>query len=138
MNNYLSNALTRHLETHQLSAVEFERRAGLPGASVSRIHTGRHPRPETMSAILSSVPTEDARRLLLAYLRDDCPDDWEQRIILDIASPSSVVREEMPSPTAPARPQIEAAIEALAQAAEGDSHLREWLIDTARLLNLTE
>jgi hypothetical protein len=141
MSNYLSVELTRYVERRQLTAVQVERAAGLPNATLARIHTGRHPRPETMSALLASVPQPDAELLLLAYLRDDCPDDWEQRIHLEIM-PAGSLAEPASTYQAPhaqngaAKPQIDRALAALTQAAAGDTDLRDWLIQTAHILRL--
>jgi hypothetical protein len=134
MNDHLSIALRSFLERHQRSALDVERRADLPNATIARIFTGRHPRPETMSALLGAVPQDEAAILLLAYLRDDCPDDWEDKITLDLltghlAEPSSGY--------GPAKPAtIEEALAALTRAAQGDANLRAWIITTARILNL--
>jgi len=119
-----------------------ERRAGLPNATVAGILRGRHPRPETMSALLASVPQHDAELLLLAYLRDDCPDDWEQRILLEIMAGSRLAEPqgtyESPAITGSGspKPQIDRALAALAQAAAGDTALRDWIIQTAQILRL--
>jgi hypothetical protein len=134
MNDHLSIALRSFLERQQRTALDVERTAGLPNATIARIFTGRHPRPETMSALLHAVPQDEAAILLLAYLRDDCPDDWQDKITLDLltghlAEPSSGY--------GPAKPAtIEEALAALTRAAQGDANLRSWIITTARILNL--
>jgi hypothetical protein len=136
MNDHLSIALRSFLERQQRTALDVERTAGLPNATIARIFTGRHPRPETMSALLHAVPQDEAAILLLAYLRDDCPDDWEDKITLDLltghlAEPSSGY--------GPAKPAtIEEALAALTRAAQGDANLRSWIITTAKILNLID
>jgi hypothetical protein len=141
MTQHLANSLRDHLERNALAALEMERRAGLPNATVAGILRGRHPRPETMSALLASVPTNDAELLLLAYLRDDCPDDWEQRIHVEVMPVAHQVSESTttyfcpPGEQAP-KPQIDRALAALTQAASGDTELRDWIIQTAQVLNL--
>jgi hypothetical protein len=134
MTDHLSIALRSFLERQQRTALDVERTAGLPNATIARIFTGRHPRPETMSALLHAIPQNEAAILLLAYLRDDCPDDWEDKITLDLltghlAEPSSGY-----SPAKPAT--IEEALAALTRAAQGDANLRAWIITTAKILNL--
>jgi hypothetical protein len=136
MTDHLSIALRSFLERHQRTALDVERTAGLPNATIARIFTGRHPRPETMSALLHAIPQDEAAILLLAYLRDDCPDDWEDKITLDLltghlAEPSSGY-----SPAKPAT--IEEALAALTRAAQGDANLRAWIITTAKILNLID
>jgi hypothetical protein len=141
MTDHLAIALRNYLERSDRSALDVERTAGLPNATIARIFTGRHPRSDTMSALLRAVPLEVARDLLIAYLKDDCPDDWEQRLIIDVLIASDGLQEQHPSGyTAGNSPTgqtvVEEALAALTKAAEGDASLRDWLIDTAKLLNL--
>jgi hypothetical protein len=134
MNDHLSIALRSYLERSQRSALDVERRAGLPNAFIAGIMRGTHPRPKSMSALLSAVPQEEAILLLIAYLRDDCPDDWEDKIQIDIIVCSM---QEPATPYGPTRPAtIEEALAALTRAAQGDTHLRDWIITTAHILNL--
>jgi hypothetical protein len=134
MTDHLSIALRSFLERNQRSALDVERTAGLPNATIARIFTGRHPRPETMSALLHAVPQEEAAVLLLAYLRDDCPDDWEDKIKLDLLT--SHLAEPTVTYGTPKAATIEAALAALTHAAHGDENLRLWLINTAKILKL--
>lgn len=134
MTDHLSIALRGYLQRHQLSALEVERRAGLPNATFARIFTGRHPRPDTMSALLGAVPQDEAATLLLAYLRDDCPDDWEDKITLDLLV--SHVAEPGAAYGTPKVATIEEALAAFTRHAQGDEALRTWLITTAQILNL--
>ncbi len=134
MNDHLSIALRSYLERSQRSALDVERRADLPNATIARIFTGRHPRPETMSSLLSAVPQAEAVTLLLAYLRDDCPDDWEDKIRLDCLF--SQVAEPEPVYGTPKTTTIEEALAALTHAAQGDEQLRAWIITSVKILNL--
>jgi hypothetical protein len=136
MTDHLSIALRSYLERSERSALDVERRANLPNATLASIMRGTHPRPKTMSALLHTIPQDEAAILLLAYLRDDCPDDWEDKITLDLltghlAEPSSGY-----SPAKPAT--IEEALAALTRAAQGDANLRAWIITTAKILNLID
>jgi hypothetical protein len=97
---------------------------------------GTHPRPKTMSALLHAVPQDEAAILLLAYLRDDCPDDWEDKITLDLLTGHLAESSGAYGPAKPAT--IEEALAALTRAAEGDANLRSWIITTARILNLID
>ena len=136
MTDHLSIALRSYLERHQFSALEVERRAGLPNATLAGIMRGNHPRPKSMSALLGAVPQAEATTLLLAYLRDDCPDDWEDKIQLDLLV--SHVAEPSGTYGTPKAATIEEALAALTRAAQGDANLRAWLITTAKILNLIE
>lgn len=88
-----------------------------------------------MSALLSAVPQEEAVKLLLAYLRDDCPSDWEDKIQLDIIVTS--LQEASPIEAGSHRAdRLDEAMIALTRAATGSGTLRDWLITTAHILNL--
>lgn len=134
MNDHLAIAVRSYLERSQRSALDVERRAGLPNATLARIFTGRHPRPETMSALLGAVPQDEAATLLLAYLRDDCPDDWEDKIQLDLLT--THLAETDPTYGTPKAATIEEALAAITRATQGDANLRAWIITTAKILNL--
>lgn len=134
MNDHLAIALRSYLERHKLSALELERRAALPNATLAGIMRGTHPRSKTMSAILNAVPISEAEALLLAYLRDDCPDEWEDKITLNVLV--AHLSEPVPSYGSDTPATIEAALAAFTRAAQGDENLREWLITSARILNL--
>lgn len=136
MNDHLSIALRSYLERTQRTALDVERRSNLPNATIARIFTGRHPRPETMSALLGAVPQDEAATLLLAYLRDDCPDDWEDKIQLDLLT--THLAETDSTYGTPKAATIEEALAALTRAAQGDANLRAWIITTAKILNLIE
>ncbi len=136
MTDHLSIALRSYLERHQLSALEVERRAGLPNATLAGIMRGNHPRPKSMSALLGAVPQDEAGILLLAYLRDDCPDDWEDKIQLDLLT--THLAETDSTYGTPKAATIEEALAALTRAAQGDANLRAWIITTAKILNLIE
>lgn len=134
MTDHLSIALKSFLQRFDQTALELERRAGLPNASIANIMRGTHPRPKTMSALLSAVPQAEAVTLLLAYLRDDCPDDWEDKIRLDCLF--SHVTEPEPVYGTPKTTTIEEALAALTHAAQGDEQLRAWIITSVKILNL--
>ena len=89
-----------------------------------------------MSALLGAVPQAEAGTLLLAYLRDDCPDDWEDKIQLDLLT--THLAEPSGTYGTPKAATIEDALAALTRAAQGDANLRSWIITTAKILNLIE
>jgi len=94
-----------------------------------------------MSALLAAVPVEVARDLLIAYLKDDCPDDWENKLIIDVLIETDSLHERdatgyTASPATDRQTQLEEAITALTHAANGDAATRDWIIDTAKLFNL--
>jgi hypothetical protein len=140
MTDHLAIALRNYLERSDRSALDVERTAGLPNATIAGVIRGRHPRSDTMSALLAAVPVEVARELLIAYLKDDCPDDWETKLIIDVLMPEGLHERNASSYTAgqptDRQTQLEDALAALTHAAQGDSATRDWIIDTAKLLNL--
>jgi hypothetical protein len=140
MTDHLAIALRNYLERSDRSALDVERTAGLPNATIAGVIRGRHPRSDTMSALLAAVPVEVARELLIAYLKDDCPDDWETKLIIDVLMPEGLQERNASSYTAgqptDRQTQLEDALAALTHAAQGDSATRDWIIDTAKLLNL--
>ena len=141
MTDHLAIALRNYLERSDRSALDVERTAGLPNATIAGVIRGRHPRSDTMSALLAAVPIEVARDLLIAYLKDDCPDDWETKLIIDVLVPDGGLQERDASSYTAGQPtdrqtQLEDALAALTHAAQGDAATRDWIIDTARLLNL--
>lgn len=140
MTDYLANAIRNYLDRSNRTALDVERTAGLPNATIAGIFRGQHPRSKTMSALLAAVPIEVARDLLIAYLKDDCPDDWETKLIIDVLVPDGLQERDASSYTAgqptDRQTQLEDALAALTHAAQGDAATRDWIIDTARLLNL--
>jgi hypothetical protein len=141
MTDHLAIALRDYLERSNRSALDVERTAGLPNATIARIFTGRHPRSDTMSALLAAVPIEVARTFLIAYLKDDCPDDWEGKVLIDVLLDDSGIHERNATSYTAGQPTdrqtlLEQALSALTHAANGDAATRDWIIDTAKLLNL--
>ena len=141
MTDHLAIALRNYLERSDRSALDVERTAGLPNATIARIFTGRHPRSDTMSALLAAVPVEVARDLLIAYLKDDCPDDWQNKLIIDVLTDTASLQDRAATgytagPPIDRQTQLEEAITALTHAANGDAATRDWIIDTAKLFNL--
>jgi len=141
MKDHLAIALKNYLERSDRSALDVERTACLPNATIAGVIRGRHPRSDTMSALLAAVPIEVARDLLIAYLKDDCPDDWEGKVIIDVLLDSPGLHDCSSTGYTAGQPtdrqtQLEDALAALTHAAQGDAATRDWIIDTARLLNL--
>jgi hypothetical protein len=141
MTDHLAIALRNYLERFDRSALDVERTAGLPNATIAGVIRGRHPRSDTMTALLAAVPIEIARTFLIAYLKDDCPDDWEGKVLIDVLLNDSGIHERNATSYTANQPtdrqtQLEDALAALTHAAQGDSATRDWIIDTAKLLNL--
>jgi len=141
MNDHLAIALRNYLERSERSALDVERTAGLPNATIAGVIRGRHPRSDTMSALLAAVPIEVARTFLIAYLKDDCPDDWEGKVLIDVLLDDSGIHERNATDYTAGQPTdrqtlLEQALSALTHAANGDAATRDWIIDTAKLLNL--
>ena len=141
MTDYLANAIRDYLDRSERTALDVERTAGLPNATIAGIFRGQHPRSKTMSALLAAVPVEVARDLLIAYLKDDCPDDWESKLIIDVLTDTASLEERSltsytASPPMDRQTQLEEALTALTHAANGDAATRDWIIDTAKLFNL--
>ncbi len=125
--DHLSNALRSYLERNAISASELARQANVTVSVLANIARSHHPRPEAMAAILSAVPRSDARVLLRAYILDDCPEAWQSQLRIDIDDCAD------PRPNL-GIDQLTRALDGLHKLAQGDADLRQWLIDTATLM----
>lgn len=104
------------------------------------IKQGAHPRAERMAKLLAAVPHDTARELLTAYLLDDCPTDWVDRVTI-LVEASDTSDSKLQEPTTSYRVQLSTAglaRQILAQMSAaldaGDTLLADWLATTGRLL----
>jgi len=128
MSAYLAQTLKIWLETSATRAIDVERSAGLPNSTLSKIIAGTHPRPERLAQILAHVPDDIAVRLLNAYLLDDIPEDWRQRVTVTIQARSSRLME---PDTAPQKDRLTIALERFERTARGDPSFASWVTNTA-------
>tara|TARA_S200002703_G_scaffold47290_1_gene40947 strand:- start:443 stop:919 length:477 start_codon:yes stop_codon:yes gene_type:complete len=135
MKHHLEIALRAYIDQQGISARQLEIDANLPGHSVYGILRQRHPAPETMAKLLAAVGPKHDTELLLAYVRDDVPDEHQHRIHVDSnpqAGSTNATR--VAGTAAPAATDLEHCIHVLRQKAAGDSDLRTWFINSIQLL----
>lgn len=139
MTTHLADSLRCHLDRTGSTAAALERRAGIANGSIASINAGRHPRSATLNRLLAVLPPDAASTVLEAYLLDDCPDDWERRltILIDNAEFAAQPAELAESP-ARCGDALATALSAYGDAARNDAEFQDWLIASARLLNLIE
>jgi hypothetical protein len=148
----LSDCLALTLDALNLPAVELERLAELPLATLAHIKKGSHPRPDRFDRILAAIPSLQHRvNLAIAYVLDDSPAQLSEALedILrghlsawltehghtDTAQPQTL-REQAAaygarlSQSARARKVL---ADMLTRVEGGDLLLTEWLADTGEL-----
>ena len=140
--SYLSVQIEDYLATTPGTTIlALEQSAGLKRGTIDSIRRDAHPRPERFGALLRAVDDETARRWLAAYLRDDCPTEWQPRLQLVIAAlPSPAALSEAVA-TYQTRPPLDtspaAVLEAwtrLQSALNSDTSLARWFVKTVNLV----
>lgn len=130
MSARFAQSLRSYLERTNTRAIDLERLAQLPNATVAKLITGQRPSVERLGGILHCIDPGEAAELLRSYITDAVPPDWISRVTLTIDVPS-------PAPK-PVRDSLSRAISGLHRAAEADPSLAAWVTNTARVLNLTD
>ena len=132
--SHLAVTVRRYVEQPGNTAVALEKAAGVPYTTLSNILRDSHPRPERLGQLLRVLPASTAADWLIAYLRDDIPAEWADRVeilVETLESHTAHVREPSPSygPAATAR-----ALERLQRALEHRPELGDWLVKTMTLI----
>lgn len=134
MTNRFAVALTSYLESHTLRAVDLERATTppLPNATVARLCAGQRPSVERLAELLQAVPSNEAAKLLEAYLLDAVPQNWRDAVQIIIFAAETALA----SAPAAVKDTLTRTLEAINSKARSDIDFAAWLTDTARLLNL--
>jgi len=132
MRDSLALAIKRHLQSADMSAVQLERDAGLPNASIAKIIAGNRPRPERMARLLGAVTAPVAAEWLRCYLMDDVPETWRHRLQIIVDEMSASPRH---SQGTSATTQWEQDLAIICDHGTHDALVAELIHDIAELLN---
>lgn len=130
--NRFALALRTYLETSRLRAVDLERAAALPNATITKLTGGNRPSVERVAEILAAMPPAEAAQLLIAYLEDDIPEAWRAAVQILVTTGDSTLHE-LP---AERRDHISRVLDAIQRRARADLEFAQWLTETAQLLQL--
>lgn len=92
---YLANALADWINRGHRKKELYEE-SGLSSGYITQLFAGQLPKPDTLAKILATVDEEDAKIFLRAYLMDDIPDGWRDRVEITIIE-SGKLGEELPA-----------------------------------------
>lgn len=91
---HLSNALRDWLQKGHRKKELYEH-SGLSSGYITNLFDGQLPKPETLGKILATVADEDAAIFLRAYLLDEIPDGWRDRVEIAISEKLEIIRESL-------------------------------------------
>lgn len=131
--SHLAVALRKYCEQPNVTASELEKRAGVPAATISHILRESHPRPERLAQLMRAVDPATACEWLVAYLRDDCPPEYVDRVTITVQQlEHDVLHESIPTP-AQVDP-VQLAWQRLQTAMRNDTALRQWFQRTVEVI----
>lgn len=131
--SHLAVALRKYCEQPNVTASELEKRAGVPAATISHILRESHPRPERLAQLMRAVDPATACEWLVAYLRDDCPPEYVDRVTITVQQlEHDVLHESIPTP-AQVDP-VQLAWQRLQAAMRNDTALRQWFQRTVEVI----
>jgi hypothetical protein len=132
--SYLAVKVRNYVNQPGITAMGLEKSAGIPTATITHILRDSHPRPDRFGRLLRVLPSQVAVEWLTAYLLDDVPDAWRERVQIIINGvhdePSTVCE---PTPDC-GPPDTALAISRLTAAMEKDAELGRWFVQTVKLL----
>lgn len=133
MSDYLIRQIKGYLETHpHETAVAIERRAGVPGSTITQIVQGSRPRVNRLAQLLTGVDGETAAEWLRAYLLDDVPPSYQHHTHVRVEPLEASTVREASAPTT-----VDALTDAwtrLRTACAGGDSLAQWFIDSVNLI----
>jgi hypothetical protein len=123
------------LERCRLTRVQLAEATGIPYRTLTNYALDKSPADRNaMTAICRALPEDEAAALVMARLHDECPEEFERLVRIELRE--LTLQEPIAPYSVPALPeQTRRAIEILAQAA---SKTREWtdiLVDLARVVS---
>jgi hypothetical protein len=132
--SYLAVKVRNYVNQPGITAMGLEKSAGIPTATITHILRDSHPRPDRFGRLLRVLPAAVAIEWLTAYLLDDVPEQWRERvqiIINGVHDEPSTLREPEPDY---GPPDTARAISRLTAAMEKDAELGRWFVQTVNLL----
>lgn len=132
--SYLAVKVRNYVTQPGVTALGLEKSADVPATTISNILRDSHPRPDRFGRLLRVLPTAVAIEWLTAYLLDDVPEQWRERvqiIINGVHDEPSTLREPEPDY---GPPDTARAINRLTAAMEKDAELGRWFVQTVNLL----
>lgn len=130
--SFLAATVSDYFAATNLTQSTIERLAGLPRMSVGCIINGQHPRPERFGQLLSVLPVDVAEEWLLAYLKDEIPEEWRERVEVIFKRPDGLVMNEQPVEYR--KPPTLRAVDRLRAAMASDPELGAWFVRSVELI----
>lgn len=133
----LNSLLDRVKQASGTTRQSFAKQRDVPLSSLSNFTSGRQPDRATLGKLVKDLTEDDALRLIHARLRDEIPEDWQNRI--QFSSEPALAR---PLPLAallarlPDRTQLH--FQQLATEALSNQQMIDYLREFVELLNLPE
>jgi len=132
--SYLAVKVRNYVTQPGVTALGLEKSADVPATTISNILRDSHPRPDRFGRLLRVLPSQVAVEWLTAYLMDDVPDAWRERVQIIINGipdePSTLCK---PTPDC-GPPDTALAISRLTAAMDKDDELGRWFVQTVKLL----
>jgi hypothetical protein len=132
--SYLAVKVRNYVTQPGVTALGLEKSADVPATTISNILRDSHPRPDRFGRLLRVLPSQVAVEWLTAYLLDDVPDAWRERVQIIINGvhdePSTLCE---PTPDC-GPPDTALAISRLTAAMDKDDELGRWFVQTVKLL----
>lgn len=133
--SYLSVKVRDYVSQPGVTALGLEKMANVPVATINNILRDSHPRPERLGELLRVLPPVIAREWLIAYLRDDIPVEWDDRVEILVKLNEELSDDRLQEPESPYGPLNTAnAVERLRKAMEKDPELCRWFVRTVDLV----
>lgn len=129
----LTVAVRQYVSQPHIKAIELEKKAGVPQATIGSILRDVHPRPERLGQLLRAVDDETAITWLEAYLLDDVPEDWQQRV--NVLIKESLRANTLKEQATPVRQNdFDVAWQRLRAVVSRDAELGQWFCQTVALV----
>lgn len=133
--SYLSVKVRDYVSQPGITALGLEKLANVPVATINNILRDSHPRPERLGKLLRVLPPIIARDWLVAYLRDDIPAEWDDRVEISVQIDEEFSDGRLQEHESQYGPLNTAnAVERLGKAMEKDPELCRWFVRTVDLV----
>jgi hypothetical protein len=138
--SHLAVQVQNYLAQPGITATAIENRAQLKRGTLDSIQRDQHPRPERLGQLLRALDDATARQWLTAYLRDDCPPEFLDRLEIIIRATCEGTTVQDAAASYGTSPQIDGpaavlhAWQRLHAATLKDASLGRWFIKTINLI----
>lgn len=129
----LTVAVRQYVSQPHVKAIDLEKKAGVPQATIGHILRDVHPRPERLGQLLRAVDDDTAISWLEAYLLDDVPEDWQARVRILIKEIQSANMLKEQAASIPMN-DFDVAWQRLRAVISRDAELGQWFCSTVALV----